>query len=195
MGLSSDEKPLAKSSSVNKNNSFLCHQDDTPPRQFLDIDYEKLEEDTPGQQCAVIKKNFDALTEEINKIMKTEYESSDGKSMVISENVFKPLVFILTFTLFIVGISMMVSLSWFNMFALCFIFGLILVLTCSFFCCCDGAGDQDESIIQRVKPVIEEWNSTNEENGVIAELIEAKDEYRGKTLVTIPPSLNLWKKR
>merc|ERR1719186_2208659 len=90
---------------------------------------------------------------------------------------------------------MMVSLSWFNMFALCFIFGLILVLTCSFFCCCDGAGDQDESIIQRVKPVIQEWNSTNEENGVIAELIEAKDEYRGKTLVTIPPSLNLWKKR
>ena len=193
MGLAADEKPLATSSSVNENQSFLCHQDNTPPRQFLDISYEKLEEDTSGQQCAVIKKNFDALSEEINKIMKNEFESS-GQKLLVSESVFHPLVFGLCLTLFAVGIWMMVSLNWFNFFALFFILGLILVLTFGFFCCCDGAGEQDKSIHQSVKPVIDEWNSTNEENGVIAEVTEEKDEYRGKTLVTIPPALNLWKR-
>merc|ERR1712106_1139832 len=101
---------------------------------------------------------------------------------------------VLCLTLFAVGIWLMVSLNWFNFCALFFILGLALVLTVGFFCCCDTAGDRDKDIHQSVKPVIDEWNSTNEENGVVAEVKEAKDEYRGKTLVTIPPSLNLWKR-
>merc|ERR1719186_750139 len=99
---------------------------------------------------------------------------------------------ILTITLVIDGIFMLFSLNWFNVFILCFVFGLIVLLNW-FYCCCGSEVDQDESIIQRVKTVIDEWNSTNEENGVIAEFIKEKDEYRGKDLVTIPPSLNLFK--
>merc|ERR1719186_629059 len=74
------------------------------------------------------------------------------------------------------------------------IFGFLVVFPCFYFCCCDRKADQDESISERVKPAINLWNSANEENGVIAEYIEAKEERRGKSYVEISPSLCLWKR-
>ena len=189
-----NEKPLAKTSCVDENHAFLCIQDDTPPRQFLNIDYEKLENETTRQEYTEIKKNFDALTEDINRIMKREYEKSDMKLFHISKNIFYPLVVFLFIALIFVGICALVSLSSFNLIAMLSIGGFLVVFIGGFFCCCDWNADQDESINERVKPAVDVWNSANKENGVIAEYIETKDEFRGKHIHEIPSSLCLWKR-
>eukprot|EP00092_Neocalanus_flemingeri_P012266 GFUD01013222.1.p1 GENE.GFUD01013222.1~~GFUD01013222.1.p1 ORF type:complete len:219 (+),score=47.07 GFUD01013222.1:39-659(+) len=190
-----DRKLLAKSVTVNLIQQFCCFQDHTCPPQFKDVN-----DDVDETVEEEIKQRFKDLSDQLNQVLQEEYECEDRKELGQKLNIFYPLLTFLTLAMTLCGIYMLIThknrtgliVMFYVMCTLC---GVICVMTVCFFCCLGGSGfEEDERLNEKANPVVENWNSTNQHSGVVAEFKEEHFERRGKNNVEIPPSLYLWKK-
>ena len=190
-----DKQPLAKSVSKREGTKCLCLVDRSCAPHFVDLDSERLNEEVLEDWHDILK-NFKNLMEDINSVLDREYETEDRQELVHKGNIHCALVVFLTLLMIIVGVPGIFDLEVeVRVYAIVGIGSLTCVIMIVFFCCMGGAGtDEDKRLKEEVTPVVDYWNSLNAQYGVIAECRQEQQEYRGQYLMTIPATLNLWKR-
>ena len=108
-----------------------------------------------------------------NKIVSTSHSHMNDK--IVADKIVAGNLIVLFVLLFVVGVATMIS----------------------YYCCCDGTDVltiMDERLQQKVKPVVDLWNSTVQEHEVFAEFKVTKVDGKEKgKMVRIPPTLKVWK--
>jgi len=159
-----------------------CFTDHRVTPQFGDFDFDKLEQEINGIEADQIKINILELSDEINKIIKSDWVGEERQKVNKYRTNGYPFLTFLYCILVILGIIVISRLPRRRLqiaendtitplliMGLAFVFVIAVAGTCGFCCFCNNSDELDEALGKEVQPVVKRWNESNRQLGVIAE--------------------------
>jgi len=209
-----NEKPLAQehpdplSTAYAEANKpiFHCLPDFFTAPQLEQFKHERLPYVFWGDQKKQIEEEFHTLSEEVNLVLKKEYQMPDRRSLAQRKFVFSVFYTIYVIIVAIIGIIMLnrignvmsvqgdVTLQYLIPNFVLMVVLAVAMLGCYKFCLdgSDVVGMLDERLIEKAKPTLDLWNNAHQE--ISAELTMLDEKKETGKIERVLPTLKLWKK-